>query len=103
MNHDNLVLRTIYIDPELDDALMRQARSDNVGKAELFRHYLRLGIKTVRSSANAPPMDLAKVVLVLRTIFIDPALDDLLRVEAFDARLPKNDLIRYYLSIGMTA
>ncbi|MGA7779100.1 MAG: hypothetical protein WCA85_15525 [Paraburkholderia sp.] len=38
---------------------------------------------------------------VLRTFYVDPELDDDLRTEALDRRISKNDLINYYLRIGM--
>lgn len=41
--------------------------------------------------------------LVLRTLLIDPDLDLDLRIEAFDRRLPKNDLFNHYLRVGMQA
>ena len=41
--------------------------------------------------------------LVLRTIYISPEVDDDLRIEAFDNRTSKNDLIRKYLEMGMAA
>jgi hypothetical protein len=40
---------------------------------------------------------------VLRTIYIDPALDNILRTEAFDTRTSKNDLINEYLFLGIQA
>jgi len=39
--------------------------------------------------------------LVLRTVYIDPEVDDELRNEAFDLRTSKNELLRNYLRIGM--
>ena len=41
--------------------------------------------------------------LVLRTVYISPDVDDKLRVQAFDKRTSKNDLIRRYLELGMKA
>ena len=41
--------------------------------------------------------------LVLRTVYISPDVDDKLRVQAFDRRTSKNDLIRRYLELGMKA
>ena len=41
--------------------------------------------------------------LVLRTMYIDPDVDDQLRTEAFDSRTSKNDLLRKYLRLGMAA
>jgi hypothetical protein len=40
---------------------------------------------------------------VLRTVYLDPAVDDELRTEAFDTRTPKDELIRQYLKLGMQA
>ena len=39
--------------------------------------------------------------LVLRTMYIDPDIDDALRVEAFDTKTSKNDLLRKYLRLGI--
>lgn len=39
--------------------------------------------------------------LVLRTVYLDPRVDDALRDEAFSRRIPKNDLINYYVKLGM--
>ena len=39
--------------------------------------------------------------LVLRTVYISPEVDDKLRVQAFDRRTSKNDLIRQYIELGM--
>lgn len=41
--------------------------------------------------------------LVLRTMYIEPEIDDMLRNEAFDSRTSKNDLLRKYLRLGMAA
>jgi len=40
---------------------------------------------------------------VLRTVYIDPEVDELLRNEAFKARSSKNDLYRKYLELGIRA
>ena len=48
-----------------------------------------------RSPAEGPP-------LVLRTVYMDPKIDDRLRVEAFDARTRKNDFMRRYVWAGMS-
>lgn len=41
--------------------------------------------------------------LVLRTVYIDPEVDDKLRNEAFEQRVSKNDLMRRYIKLGMRA
>lgn len=103
MRTENLVLRTVYVDPDVDDQLRDEALDKQVSKADLFRTYLVAGIKAVKSHP-----DLLEGVdsrgasaLVLRTVHMDPKLDDKLRVEAFDSRTSKNDLMRRYVRIGM--
>ncbi len=104
MSASNLVLRSVYVDPDVDDKLREQAAGAGLNKADLFRHYLNAGIKAVRAkpelfdqaaqSGETPP-------LVMRSIYMDPKLDDKLRVEAFDSRKSKNDLMRRYVRVGM--
>ena len=101
---DNLVLRTVYVDPDMDEQLRVEAASRGISKAELFRRYLSLGMKSSKKrqgqsagtseAIEGPP-------LVLRTVYMDPKIDDRLRVEAFDTRTSKNDLMRRYVRVGM--
>ena len=98
------VLRTIYIDPEVDDRLRELAACSDLSKAELFRRYLAAGIKAAkaRPSVFAALMPTNSQPLVLRTVYMDPKLDDRLRVQAFDERVSKNDLMRRYVQLGMS-
>jgi hypothetical protein len=41
--------------------------------------------------------------MVLRTVYIKPAVDDELRDQAFRLHTSKNDLIRKYIELGMAA
>ena len=41
--------------------------------------------------------------LVLRTVYISPEVDDVLRLEAFDTRTSKNEVIRRYIDMGIAA
>jgi hypothetical protein len=45
MTAKNLVLRTVYIDPEVDDKLRNEAFARRTSKNDLFRNYLRLGMQ----------------------------------------------------------
>lgn len=51
MHKRNLVLRTVYLDPDLDDRLTAEATATRQPKNDLFRRYLRLGIKIARAAA----------------------------------------------------
>jgi hypothetical protein len=104
MATENLVLRTVYVDPDVDDQLRDEALEKHVSKAELFRKYLVTGIKAASSQPNLlkPVVSRDSHALVLRTVHMDPKLDDKLRVQAFDSRTSKNDLMRRYVRIGMS-
>lgn len=100
----NSVLCTIYIDSEIDDRLTNEAFSSKVGKAELFRQYLSTGIGAVNANPNLLEQETLnnKHPLVLRSAHMDSDIEHKLRVEAFDNRVSKNDLIRRYVRIGMS-
>ncbi|SFL83796.1 hypothetical protein [Rugamonas rubra] len=104
MSTENLVLRTVYVDPDIDDQLREEALAKQVSKADLFRTYLVAGIKAVKLQPNLFKVEGARggPALVLRTVHMDPKLDEKLRVEAFDSRTSKNDLMRRYVRIGMS-
>ncbi len=100
----NLVLRTVYVDEDVDDQLRVEALDKRVSKADLFRKYLVSGIKAAKAHPDLleTASRRATAPLVLRTVHMDPKLDDKLRVEAFDSRTSKNDLMRRYVRIGMS-
>lgn len=104
MPTENLVLRTVYVDPDVDDKLRIEALHARVSKADLFRQYLVRGIKAAKAQPSLVQLEAARgtgPTLVLRTVHMDPKLDDKLRVEAFDKRTSKNDLMRRYVRVGM--
>lgn len=60
MTSKNLVLRTVYIDPEVDDLLRNEAFAGRTSKNDLFRKYLSLGMEAARKAAKPPVPDSAK-------------------------------------------
>lgn len=103
MSTENLVLRTVYVDADVDDQLRDEASNKQVSKAVLFRKYLETGINAAKSRPDLLTGNPKNThALVLRTVHMDPKLDDKLRVEAFDSRTSKNDLMRRYVQIGMS-
>ncbi|NHZ92963.1 hypothetical protein F2P45_28740 [Massilia sp. CCM 8733] len=103
MSTENLVLRTVYVDADVDDQLRDEALHKQLSKADLFRKYLVTGIKAAKSHPDLRTLNPKNTqALVLRTIHMDPKLDDKLRVEAFDSRTSKNDLMRRYVQLGMS-
>lgn len=100
----SLVLRTVYIERAVDDRLRDEAQQSGISKAELFRRYLRAGVRAVRADrglAASRPLPAGAEPLLLRTVHIDDAVDAWLRVQAFDLHVPKSEYTRWCLSLGM--
>ena len=98
------VLKTVYLDPDVDEWIRREAIQSNMSKAAVFRRCLAAGIKVAKSQPglrNALSVEPNSRPLILRTIDVDAKLDDRLRVVAFDSRVDKNDLIREYLKLAI--
>lgn len=99
-----MVLRTVYIEREVDDRLRYEALRDCTSKAELFRRYLRAGVRvlTAQPQLGPPPTRPPDAPpLVLRTVHIDASLWEWLRVRAFDAHVSQSDYVRWCLALGM--
>ncbi len=100
--HSNLVLRTIYIDDFVDRELTAQSRATGLSQAELYRRWLAAGVRAVRQGRRTrTPLPVTGSPLILRTVELDPNLDHLIRVQAFDEHLPKNEVMRQYIRIGL--
>jgi len=103
-SQDNLVFRTVYVDPDVDAALRAQAARDAVSKGQMFRKYLETGMAVSARKRRLPPLvDSRDVRLCMRTVFLHPALDMKLEGRAFVMKISKSDLIRQYLRLGMDA
>lgn len=99
-----LGLRTVYIEHEADDRLRDEALRDGTSKAEVFRRYLRAGVRLLKAQPQlGPPGTRAPDAppLVLRTVHIDASLWEWLLVQAFDAHVPQSDYVRWCLALGM--
>lgn len=104
MPREKFVLCTVYIDEEVDDYIRSRAATSDLTSAMLFRRYLVAGIKATRKHPelvhNLVLRDDARP-LIQRRVLLSPKVDDQLRVEAFDTRVRKADLIRRYVRAGM--
>ena len=97
---DNLVLRTFYVDSELDDAICACDEGYRF-RFELFRRWLVAGMRSAGSCAQnvAPPAN--RHPPVVRTVWIDARIDSQLRREAFRSGDSKNGIAMRCLRIGM--
>lgn len=91
-------LRTVYIDPDMDDALRAQSTPRTGGRNSLFLRWMEQGMG-VASGHEGPA--LPECTLVLRTMCFPVALDEALRDQAYTLKVSRNDLVRRYLRAGM--
>jgi hypothetical protein len=52
MSDASLVLRTVYLSPDLDDKLRFEAFDKRKSKNELIRQYIELGMKTAAEQSH---------------------------------------------------
>jgi hypothetical protein len=103
-SQNDLVFRTVYVDPDVDAALRGQAAREGVSKGQMFRKYLETGMALGAKGRRLPALvDSRDTRLCMRTVFLPPALDTTLEGRAFTMKAPKSDLIRQYLRMGMAA
>lgn len=96
----NYVLRTVYIDEHVDRALTAHALATGQTKAAAFRRWLDLGIRVARQG-QVRPVAAPTSPLILKTVYLDPKVDALIRVEAFDSHVKQNDVLRRYVQAGL--
>lgn len=97
-------MRTVYLERAVDDQLRAEALRSGISTADLFRRYLRAGVRVVRADpglAAPQPLPSGAEPLLLRTVHIDDAVDAWLRVQAFDSHVPQSEYTRWCLAQGM--
>jgi hypothetical protein len=93
-------LRTVYIDDYVDRALTAHSLATGLTKAAAFRLWLDLGIRAARQG-QLRPVAAPSSPLILKTVYLDPKVDALIRVEAFDSHVKQNDVLRRYVQAGL--
>jgi hypothetical protein len=94
-------LRTTFIGAQLGTRIVDPAGQRGLVRSEVLPRALGKGLKCVhygRSSTDLPGFG---DPLMLKTVRIDRRIDDLLRVQPFDRRIPKNSALRGYLAAGL--
>lgn len=57
MSSDNLILRTVYLPPDLDDKLRVEAFAKRTSKNDLIRKYIDLGMKAASKEQDTKVPD----------------------------------------------
>lgn len=98
---DNMVLRTFYIDSDIDDE-NRAWLDGDVGSysSMLFRHWLSAGMKAADRGTPLPPQTPQKLPQVLHAFRVDARMDSRLHREAFRLGVPRAELVMGYIRLG---
>ena len=96
---DNKVLRTFYIDNDIDEEIRAWVGGEGFGSA-LFCHWLAAGMRAVDKGAALPPVMPQTRPPVLRTVRIDASWEGRLHREAFVGPVPRVRLVMGYLRLG---
>jgi len=96
-----MVLLTVYVDPDVDEALRAQATQSGISKGEMFRCYLKAGMARARRRREGVVLMPADVRLCMRAVYLPEDLDAKLRARALELRIGKTALIRRFLQLGM--
>jgi hypothetical protein len=59
----NMVLRTVYISPSVDDALRDEAFKKRTSKNDLIRQYIELGMEAKRAGSGRRPASSASTAV----------------------------------------
>jgi hypothetical protein len=95
-----MVFRRVNVDPDVDAAVLADARKEKVSKGEMFRRYLRAGIACLEQGAM-PEARSKDVRLVMRSIYLPVDIDEWLRARAFAKKTDQGQLVRQVACLGM--
>lgn len=96
---DNVVLRTFYIDSDIDDD-NRAWVGGGCYSSMLFRHWLAAGMRAADRGASLPPQAPQKLPQVLHAFRVDARIDSRLHREAFRLGISRAELVMGYLRLG---
>jgi hypothetical protein len=101
MDSEQMVFRTVYVDPDVDAALRAKAASEGLGKGLMFRRFLAAGLKKNRGRTLQSGRD--DTILSMRAVYVPVELEARVTVLAFKSRMGKTEVIRQLLRLGHKA
>jgi len=96
-----MVFRSVYVDPAVDDAVVAHADRLAASKGAIFRLVLDAGLAQLDAGAVLPAA--REVVPALRTVYLAIEVDELVRVLAYELRLPRDELTQRLGQLGAAA
>ena len=101
MQSDDTVFRTVFVDREVDRALLAHTERLGASAGSVYRLFLESGLAQLKQGAQLPAAD--EGAAVLRTAHVGYAADVLLQGKAFRLRLAFDELSRRVTRLGMLA
>jgi len=101
MEPENLVFRSIYVDSEVDRALLALADAEGIGRGLMFRRFLAAGLKRNRGRKVLPGRE--GTTLAMRAVYIPVDLYGRVTALAFKSRMGRTAVIRQLLRLGCEA
>lgn len=102
MDTRGLIFRNLAVDGDVDEAVSALAKATGATKGSVYRLFIETGLAQLAQGAPLPPAggDLAPR---LKALHADYNADETLRVLAFKMRIPKDELGRRVVRLGMFA
>jgi hypothetical protein len=99
---DDWVFWSIYVDPDVDEALRTRAASEGVSKGAMFRRFFQSGLEQVD---NGKELLAGRdgICLAMRAVYFPPNLYERLLELASARRMKKLEVVRQLLRLGMDA
>ena len=99
MDSDNLVFRTVFVDRDVDAAVLAYAERLHAKRGAIFRLFLQAGLAHLERGGALPAA--RAETAVIRTTLLPIAVDERLEGLAWRLRIDKVDLIRALTRDGM--
>ncbi len=98
MNTDDMVFRSVFVDRDVDQAVLAQAKRLGASAGSVYRLFIEAGL--ARLSQGTPLPAVSSEPAVLRTVHVHCTSDELLKSKAFQLRMAHDELSRRVCTLG---
>lgn len=100
MDTRRMVLRSVFVDPDVDREVRAHAKRQGATASSTYRLFLNAGLAQFERGVELPPVSDAPTP-VLRTVSLSHSADERLEALAILRRIEKADLSRRVTRLGM--